>query len=389
MITPLFIGVPLFVFVVFLLMRLPRHQRIPADHRHPAVRILCGVLCTSALIAVGIGTWHGTRPNDPTALQAVKIPTLPVPPLPKADPYDTVDITPAQLVGTMIIARDVGGTLVPLYAETQSIPLPKPGIAKQLTFVGIFQDTEYTVKIPTLDFRQWSNEPGKIQLFNGLHVEFRSQRGWSSSGGGSMTLDKPVVKEFSNRWNNTATNNPLSIVPTTSSSDLRMILHLTRATPADPLREISPADWLNTLPAESLLVEDHNNNSGQRDRFTADTPPGMRMLHYMGPASVLLLLAGLCGAQCFRRGQRAMAAVALLALMVMFAGALDLLVLQRRAAVMADSREEISTRVEALMHAQESFFHRARAMEQINNLAQDAGAPAVLRDAAHAASANP
>lgn len=162
--------------------------------------------------------------------------------------------------------------------------------------------------------------------------------------------------------------------------NLYLLIHLALSDRSDPLRETPALAWLATerFPSESWISQ-----SGlPRLRDDSNTAPGLRMFAYLGPASWLLVLAAAAGSLCFRRGWRGPAFTGLTACMVLYAGVIDALVLQRRARVIADSGKPESTRVIAAVSLQGTFFHKARAVELLDEIARDASAPTSLREAA-------
>ncbi len=125
-------------------------------------------------------------------------------------------------------------------------------------------------------------------------------------------------------------------------------------------------------------------NSYPGVRADPNIPPGIRMLAFLGPSVILLLVAAIAGAQLFRHGRRAYALAGLLALMVLYAGLLDALVLQRRCLLAADSNQPEAVREQALAGMiRGTFFHRGTAASRVRKLAADAATPESLRQFAN------
>jgi hypothetical protein len=98
---------------------------------------------------------------------------------------------------------------------------------------------------------------------------------------------------------------------------------------------------------------------------------------------VLLLAAAVAGSVGFRRGRRATAFAGLLAGMVLFAGLLDALVMQRRARLATDPRQPESMRVMAMAGMlRGTFFHEGAAAARVRAIANDPANTDTLRQSA-------
>ena len=123
----------------------------------------------------------------------------------------------------------------------------------------------------------------------------------------------------------------------------------------------------------------HNSYAGVR--YDPNMPPGVRMLAFLGPSAFLLGLAAVAGSVVFRRGRRSLAFAGLLALMVLFAGWLDAMVLHRRTDLTTDSKQVESVRFHALSGmVRGTFFHHGTAVARVGALAADPAVPEPLRE---------
>jgi hypothetical protein len=181
------------------------------------------------------------------------------------------------------------------------------------------------------------------------HLNLRGSY-WSQGGGINGTVDQLRIE--TNLTGRSDNRHPLCLVPHGNESYF-IAYQISRADADDPLRELAG------LPSEAPEIESrHVGQIGYR-RLSPDTPPGGKMFQHTGPASFILLLAAIAGAQCFRR--RGIAFTALLAGMVLYAGALDFAIMRRHAARAMDDSLGPDQRQAASVQARQTFFHQSAA----------------------------
>ena len=356
-----------------------RSKQAQPDYFHWIVRLLCAVLCVAALMAVGVGTWRGTKDDMSSPQVTVMTPTLPPPPLAPTENYDKINIGPCKLIGTVLVALKQQSRFLPLCGESLIIDWPAEANTQRV-FQGECRGTSYTIRLNLQEFF-CTGKDGQILIQNGLSFVVRVLNFSSSSSGGTFILDTPKTMNFGNGFEATY-HAPLSVIPVGGDSDLQVLFHLTRADRDDPLAEIPAARWL-TDNSQKPLQDTSPHNSYPGVRFDPNAPPGLRMLVFLGPSAFLLLIAAIAGAVCARRGRRSYSFAALLALTVLYAGGLDALVLQRRVGLTIDASQPESVRAMALgrmLHG--TFFHTGAARTRIGEIAADPASPESLQQEA-------
>ncbi|MCX6879038.1 MAG: hypothetical protein NTW21_35300 [Verrucomicrobia bacterium] len=346
------------------------------DHLHWIVRILCIVLCVAALTATGVGTWQGTNEDLIASPVNVLVPTQAPPPLALTGDEGKSNIGPAKFVGTVLLASKQHDRFLPLCGESISFEWP-PKSTTELDFHGEHGGVAYTI---TFDLRQLDGFRNGREMQTRLSYS-RTTRGdhWSSSGGGLLPLEQPVTESLGHGISSLR-HAPLSLIPTGDGQELRLFTHLARADRDDPLEKIPAAQWLASQAGKLPQEEAARINSYPGVRFDPEAPPGIRMLVFLGPSVVLLLLAAIAGAAVFRSGRRAYAFAGMLALMVLYAGVLDAMVLQRRANLANDAGQAESVRALALSGMLDgTFFHGGAAVARIRGIAADPATPEYLR----------
>lgn len=357
-------------------------RRIPPDHHHWVMRVLGAVLCLAAVTAVGIGTWRGTADDLTLPPLMVKVPTKPVPPIQSTTNDQHIDLGPCKLVGTVMLASKEQDRLFPLGGESRVLAWP-PAASGELVFQGEYGGMSYSVTMDLREFISWN--PGEIRTRNGLSTVMKGFGYSGTSGGTNINLDQITTVPFG-QGHEGLWHAPLSVMPLAESPDLCLIVFLTRASCDDPLQEIPAAQWLERQAGKPWQgVSPMQLNSYRGVRYDPNLPPGIRMLSFLGPAAFLLGLAAIAGALVFRRGWRMPAFAGLLALMVLYAGGLDLMVLRRRAALTKDSSQPEAARFHAMAGmVRGTYFHRGAAVERVRAMAADPALPASLREFAGA-----
>ena len=373
---PLILGSVLFIFTAVLALAMHRASATKPDHHHWIVRSLCALLLIAALTAVGVGTLRGTREEFPSPPVMVKVPAKTPRHVDLTGDFKEIDIGPSKLIGTVLVARMEHDHLLPLCGESLTLEWPLRS-STHLTFKGAHGGTTYTVTMQAQEF---------VSLGNGGGIRFQGELsrtmrglGFSSSGsGGDLILDTLKTEDFGN-GRDTLSHAPLSIIPSDSSQNLRLIIHLTRADSDDPLEETPASQWLAGMegkPRQDAMPQ----NSYPGIRADRDAPPGIRMLVFLGPSAFLLLMAAMSGCACARRGWRAYAFAGGMAAMVLYAGLLDAMVLQHRSMLASDANQPASVRMLAMnAMKQGTFFHSATADARIRAIADDPATPPSLR----------
>ena len=361
-----------------------RARVVRPDHYHWIVRVLCAVLMLAALVAVGVGTWRGTGAALDAPALRVSVPTHAPQPLPSGTkPYDRVDLGPTKLIATVLLVRQLQDQFVPISGESRTLDWPAKGNS-ELVFQGESAGSSYNLRMNLSEFLRW-NPTEQIRASNGVSVEKRG-RNWSSGGGMELKLDTLEVEEFGG-FRDELHHAPLSVIPVLSNENLRLLVHLTRADRDDPLRQVSVADWLGA-EATNLPRDEHNSHSSYGRQLDQGTPPGIRMMTFLGPSAILLLLASVVGSALFPRRWRALGLTGLLTCMVLYAGLLDGVVMQRRERVATDDSQTEALRASALESLHRgTFFHTGKATAKLREIAAAPRTPAAIRAVAAALAA--
>jgi hypothetical protein len=224
---------------------------------HRLVLALCGVFLLSlcgmiVLMAMGVGTGRA----DGLAVR-VSLPTHAPPPLPEAKgPFGLVETPPTRFIATVLLVDWVGDRFRPLDGKSFIIDWPPP-FAREAsppnccTVVGVLRGTKFSFGIFVSQlFRRESGDGTPASTY--IHMRPTTQNKYMSidCSGGEVTLDSlhevdigraQPIPFFGLTLGNTA-RNP------------RLLVHLTRAAPDDPLRQVSAAEWL-AGDARQLPVE--------------------------------------------------------------------------------------------------------------------------------------
>lgn len=339
----------------------PKRKTTYADYHHWIVRSLAALIAVSAVTATAIGTWRGTGMAKGFRPVTVTIPTRAPQPLPKTKPYESIDLGETKVIGTVIVAQKEDGRFIPISSQSGVCDL-RSNRPWKLHFAGTWQNSSYEVEI-SLD-RITSYGDGGLLPQGGLRIRTQGP-GWSSSSG-SSTHPIGMLNEYElPNHGGTLQHAPLSLIPYDEGPNTCLLFHLERADAEDPLLEVPAAQWLETQSTAHLEAP---SDSGYRGiRYDDDTPPGIRMLAYLGPSAFLLLIAATAASMCFRFGLRAPAFAGLTAAMVLYVGILDAMVLQRRANLMADSTKPETLRINAMSAISGTFFHAKRAQALIDD----------------------
>ncbi len=363
----------LFVIGAIAVMAARRGRVVRPAHFHWVVRVLGAVLVLAALVAVGVGTWRGTSAEFASPAVRVSLPTHAPPPLPGATQANgKVDLGPSQLIATVLLVRKVQDQFLPLCGESRTLAWPPTG-DPELAFEGESNGSSYEVRMNLSEFMRW-NDDEAVRATRGVSV---ASKGWNWSSGGSMELklDTLEVENFGG-FIETLDHAPLSLIPVATVQDLGLLVYLTRADRDDPLRQVSASDWLSG-EGRNLRRDERHSNSSRRPRLDRSAPPGLRMMVFLGPSALLLLLAAVVGSAWFPQGRRAVGFAGLLAGMVLYAGALDAVVMERRARVAADASQPEIVRAIALDNMRgATFFHTGKAAERVRDLAKSPAAEA-------------
>ena len=339
-----------------------------ADHYHWIVRSLAALLAVSALVATAIGTWRGSQSTVDIRPFKVTIPTKTPRALPETKGYKTIDLGPAKLIGTVIVARREGERFIPLAGESHVCDW-QASAPRKLEFCGSWQGASYEVTMNLNRFIRYGD--GTVNSEGGITFQTRGM-GWSSGGGGSSVLEALSMQDFGN-GRGILQRSGLSLVPTDDGGNICLLMHLTRADADDPLTQAPAVDWLAEQSVSHLRSMNASSHTGTR--YDPDVPPGIRMFAYLGPSAFLLLLAAIAGSLCFRYGWRGPAFAGWIAAMVFYAGLLDALVLHHRTSVMVDSSKTESSRILAMSALPGTFFHAKRAAFLIDEAAREGKIP--------------
>lgn len=336
------------ILLVLALLTLAAFKRGPfarrsaaGDFRHPVVRILCAVLLLAILGATAWFTWleHTPSASPPPTVLA---PTRPPKPWPDSAPFASLDPGPCKLVFTAYL---LDPTARNFWAESTVIRWPEDRDRTfQINAASFRIDFEAAVQISGFDRRA----PGQEVFSQGL-LRLRGSH-WSQSGGLSNAVEKMHVE--TNLTSRSDDRHPLCLVPHGNESYV-IAYQISRADADDPLREVTGFTYEKPAIENALARQ-----IGIR-RLASTASPGVKMLEHAGPASFLLLLAAVFGAQCFRR--RGIAFTALLAGMVLYAGTLDYAIMRRHAARAMDESLQPGERQSATIQARQTFFHQAAA----------------------------
>ena len=349
------------------------------DHFHWIVRTLCAVLMLAALVAVGVGTWRGTGASLTSKPVFVALPTMTLPAEPKVTkPKGRLDLGSTKLVGTVLLVRKLQDQFVPICGESLTLDWPPKG-NPELAFQGESGGSSYTVRMHLGEFVRW-NPDEAIRASQGVSVQSRGNN-WSRGGSMELKLDTLEVDDFGG-FSEQLDHPPLSVIPVAAAQDLRLLVHLTRADRNDPLRQVAASDWLSG-EAGNLRRDEHDSHSSHGSQLDPTTPPGIRMLEFLGPSVILLLLAAAVGSALLPRGRRAVAFTGSLTGMVLYAGLLDAVILERRARVATDTSQPETVRATALEGMRRgTYFHPGKATARIRQIAADPATPAFVRSLA-------
>lgn len=346
---------------------------VRADHYPRMVRGLAAFVAIAAVLTTAIGTWRGSAIKAADDFEVI-VPTRAPQVITESDKPGRLDIGPAKLIVTAIVARRAGNRFVPLEGVSQYIVWKGGMGTSNLDIDMVWQGIPIHV---SAGFGNFSQDKGILSFWSlaGMPaIRVTPAETYDKAVIGARLFDKLNVEPF--RGVTLPKQSPFSLVSADDTRKVFLLVHVARADREDPLGRASAGTWLANQPVAYQIDPSPN--------FTDDLKmaPGLCMLSYFGSAGWWLLLAAAAGSLCFRRGWRTPAFAGLTVAMVLYAGSLDALVLMRRARVMNDATLPEITRITAMLSLQGTFFHQARASAALDEIARDAKSPAPLREAA-------
>jgi hypothetical protein len=323
----------------------------PPQPWHPVVRVACGLLAIVLLGAVAAASWKATAPHvtDDTLF-------LLAPPTGGESAEATGESRapsqkPSRVIYTVLAASVSHGELIPIDGKSVVFDLRerRRGTGRQ-TIKGRLPGGTFTseVAIDSLEER----DRNRLAVRGHEDIEYSTGSGTGWHGGGLPDVGQIQIDRVS-QWGSSRERDPLSILPDQVSDTIVILSHIA-AIVADEPRTLSAKDWLD---------EQQPNLRTTGDEFRPSYRPqpqanGIAMLAYTGPASALLLLAAILASQCFRH--RGMAFAGSLVVAVLFAIAMDRIMVERHASWLVDHPTESVQREAVVARMQHSFFHAGR-----------------------------
>lgn len=322
--------------------------------RHPAIRITCAALALGIVITIGIGTWWATtyfyqtkRIEDATLV----VPTKPIQPLAYKETDDGIKVEKARyLVDVLLIIQGNAGTRI--HVEHFEVRWPED-MGKRFEQAVDFQNGHtFQYHFVPKGFVINKTKDANPQLFaeSRFAVECRFAPLGSASGSGPIPTEwdgfrNPVTLRDGNN------DSIISLVPRGSSDGVRVFTRFQRVEADDPLTQVSAAQHLTNLGHHIELGMDYGHVRGQvRDGL----PAPIGLLAYGQFAFLLLLLAALFAAQCFR--YRSLALAGALLVVVLYTAGLDAMVVRMHVNRATDPAATAEQKMLARSLVQQTFF---------------------------------
>ena len=364
----------LFLLLLFLVIRgLNRGRRMRSltlernQHRHPVVRLVCGLLALVLVGAVTFFTWKATSPGatlgpGPGLLIPAPL-TLTEAPATERDETDEAQpgiSEPQRLIYTLLVVANDGEAMVPIEGTSVIIEWPQDR-SKNIVIESELPGGGTQAEIAIDSFRR--DHRGELVASSRQRISYRMNDRAGSRSGGDLDLGK--VNQYHLGGRPRFGRAPLSVVPEVIGGNLYLLWSLTQADAGEPV-EVDAAEWLRHH-ADGLM-ESRRDRDFHTMRTLQGQPNGVAMLRYTGPASWLLLLAAILVSQVFRRRGPAFAAA--MAFMVLLAISLDRTMIERHAALLQDTSMDDAGRNRVAQRINQSFFHAGR-VEQILTVARE------------------
>ncbi len=322
---------------------------------HPVVRIACGAIAVVLVGAVAAASWNATAPTvtaDALFLLAPAADGADASPAEATDDASPPPKMPSRVIYTVLAVAVSHGGMTPLDGKSIVVDLATPNsrMTRQ-TITGRLPGGTFKseVDISSLD----TGYQNRLAVRGHHDIEYSTGGGGGGSHGGGL----PDVGQFQvdrvSQWGSARERGPLSILPEWISDNVIILSSLAPLDANEP-RKLSAKTWLaEQHPAIYATGDDFRPSYRPQPQ-----PNGITMLGYTGPASALLLLAAILASQCFCH--RGMAFVVSLVATVLFAVAMDRIMVERHASWLTDHPADSDQRAAVVARMQHSFFHAGR-----------------------------
>ena len=363
-----------------------------AKKRHLVTRLVCGLLGLGIIVAVGVGTWQTVRgAYAPPAGEGIKVlagtlpPPLPVPPRRGREQ----DIPNARVLVTFLIVDRAAEQCRAVHAEQFDVRLPADqGRKYEAAFKFPHLRGYHRFSIGRVFAMRSDGDDGEVS-YEGTDESYVTSFDSSSHSSGYYRHHGSThhVGPLDIGRQRVALSDPLSVVPPARRRYDAFVVRTPLAAD-DPLKEIPLAEFVagRRDGLKAAAADDDTWTSRRRRRpdglvSKPDLPPGgVRLAAHVGIAGLLLVVATLLLAQLSTR--RAAVWVVLMIAATGYAVALDRAALAGHTSVLSDAAAPLADRLTAADQAGETLFYRRSAQAALARQADDAGAPAALRDAA-------
>jgi hypothetical protein len=344
--------------------------------RHILTRIICGTLGAGILVALTVGTLHAVNKTyDPSAFPAV---TAHVPTLPPPDITRVHSCKSARLLVQLVLLYTGGGNQVLGVGEMQ-MRWVEGQICRGETRLTFGQmDHELTAEIWGVSA---DSQPKKVRVEGTLTNKVLLDQHYASLGIGGFT-ETGLTRLYQN-------------MPSSGSSVVNMNMHslwhphgdnlegvvvVTLLADDDPLKEVSGEELIAMHEDEmSQIRSAHHMGRSMENRFSMPAL-GLAAVAYFGLAAISLLAATILLTQLFTR--RTLAFAGVMAVVLLYAAAMDRVVLGMNVAHLSDQTAPPAVRIAACRQTVMSFFYGDTALRAIQAVAADPSAPSALQQCA-------
>ncbi len=318
---------------------------------HPVVRIACGAIAAVLITAVTAASWNATAPHVPDNALFLLAPPAVSASAEVKDDEPVPSEMPSQVIYTVLAVAVSDGVMTPIDGKSEVTTIPGTGK----------RSTDYTItgRLPGGSFKTEFRVDGTYERYgkrvalSGRQITHYETLGSMGSHGRGL----PDVGQFQidrvSQWGQSRERGPLSILPDQISDNVVILTHIALLDGNEP-RKVSANVWLD----EQKPKLDSGGDDFRPSYRPQSVPNGINMLAYTGPASALLLLAAILASQCF--GHRGMAFVVSLVVAVLFAVAMDRIMVERHGAWLTAHPADTDQRAGVIARMQHSFFHAGR-----------------------------
>ena len=368
------------VGIVWSLFRRPGLFVIRGPRKRSIVtRVICGTLGAGILIVLTVGTLHAVNKTyEPSTFPPVTahVPTLP-PPTPAETPgAGNPRFKNARLLIQLVLLDPVSTNQVVRVGEMDMRWVEgQPSCRRETRLTVGKTDFELVADISQVNVD--ARAKGKVSPFGILTLRGTDDHGpMSSSRAGVFSTGLIDFFGIRSQRNPSSVNTNFISLQPVRGDNLWAIAVITVLADDDPLKEV-PGQQLMAMQGDEMRLKVEVNAANSILLHSSVPALGLAAVSNFGFAAVSLLAATILLTQLFTR--RTMAFAGVMAVVLLYAAAMDRVVLGMNVAHLNDPTASPVMRITACRQTAMSFFYGKTALREIQAVAADASAPSALQ----------